>query len=117
MNWSDLLTLMDLKEKDPTVRGKVVGVSFVQGYPSNLYDLFSEKSSIPATLFHDSANEYDENACKVFVEDEFVGHLSRELAAEIAPKLDAEEPYSMVVSLLVNPDNPQYPGLTFMLVF
>lgn len=43
-------------------------------------------------------NQYDENAIQVIAHGEHIGYIQRDLAALIAPKMDAgEEPYAEVI--------------------
>jgi HIRAN domain len=51
----------------------------------------------PLELRRDPGNEHDPNAIAVLAGGEQVGWVPRELAAEIAPSLDAGEPWSAVV--------------------
>lgn len=118
MNWNDVVDFEQTRKKDPTIRGKVVGMSFLPQYPDNLYDLFDYgMGQRTATIKRNPQNQYDENACEVWIDHFFVGHLPRDLAAEVAPKLDAGENYTMEVSLLVTPGKESNPGLAFQLLF
>lgn len=45
------------------------------------------------TLERDSGNEYDENAVKVLYEDQFIGFVAKEDAAEIGPRMDSGEEF------------------------
>jgi hypothetical protein len=51
----------------------------------------------PLELRRDPENEHDPNAIAVLAGGDQVGWVPRELAAEIAPSLDAGEPWSAVV--------------------
>lgn len=46
-----------------------------------------EIDEIQCTLHHEPKNKYDKNAIAVFVENLQVGHLPKELAADVAPQL------------------------------
>ena len=51
----------------------------------------------PLELRHEPDNEHDANAIAVHAGDAQVGFVPRELAAELAPELDAGRPWSAVV--------------------
>jgi len=70
----------------------------------------------PLELRRDPANEHDPNAIMVLAGAEQVGWVPRELAAELAPALDAGEAWSAVV-LRERRDSPRDPrtGLTMLL--
>lgn len=133
---------------------KVVGVSFVPGYPDNLHALaelmkpkvvpypmmsgemsqyFAERDyedyvekhghflppePLPAILVRNPDNEYDPNAIQVHVpslgeEWGLIGHLTRPIAARMAPEIDdGHEWQAEVVSVLIDPDHPDRPGIS-----
>jgi hypothetical protein len=70
----------------------------------------------PLELRRDPANEHDPNAIMVLAAGEQVGWVPRELAAELAPRLDAGEQWSAVV-LRERRASPREPrtGLTMLL--
>jgi hypothetical protein len=71
----------------------------------------------PLVLRRDAANEHDANAIAVDLPDgEPLGFVPRELAAELAPALDAGEPWS-AVALRESRPSPRDPrsGLTMLL--
>ena len=70
----------------------------------------------PLELRRDPANEHDPNAVMVVAGGEQVGWVPRELAAELAPRLDAGEAWAAVV-LRERRDSPRDPrtGLTMLL--
>jgi hypothetical protein len=70
----------------------------------------------PLELRRDPANEHDPNAVMVLAGGEQVGWVPRELAAELAPRLDAGEAWAAVV-LRERRDSPRDPrtGLTMLL--
>lgn len=117
MNWNDVQDFQEVRKNDLTIRGKIVGLSFIPGYPNNLYTLFNGGGSRPTTLKRNPENQYDSNATEIHVDSTMVGHLPRDLAAEIAPKLDAGGIYTMTTSLLVTPGKEGNPGLAFQLLF
>jgi hypothetical protein len=70
----------------------------------------------PLELRRDPANEHDANAIAVHAGGEQLGFVPRELAAEIAPELDAGAPWSAVVlrEQRASPRDPRS-GLTMLL--
>jgi len=67
-------------------------------------------------LRRDPANEHDANAIMVLAGGEQVGWVPREIAAELAPSLDAGDPWT-AVALREQRDSPRDPrtGLTMLL--
>lgn len=103
---------------------KVVGVSFVDGYPANLLELerlsldarFLEGEPLTALIIRNPANAFDANACEVHVpalgDAAMIGHLPKAVAARFAPRLDAGEPWQAeVYTVRVNPDHLDRPGI------
>ena len=70
----------------------------------------------PLVLRRDPANEHDPNAIAVLAGDDQIGWVPRELAAELAPQLDAGRPWS-AIALREQRDSPRDPrtGLTMLL--
>jgi HIRAN domain len=70
----------------------------------------------PLELRRDPANAHDPNAIMVLAGGEQAGWVPRELAAELAPRLDAGEPWSAVVlrEQRASPRDPRT-GLTMLL--
>lgn len=105
---------------------KVVGVSFTAGYPDNLYALdeawthrlLDADEPLPVILVRNPENEYDANAIEVHVpslgeEWGMIGHLTRPIAARMAPEMDAGGRFvAEVVSVLIDPDHPDRPGIS-----
>jgi hypothetical protein len=82
-----------------------------------LADEDGAKPGQPLDLRRDPGNEHDPNAIAVHVRDgEQVGWVPRELAAEIAPEIDAGQPWSALV-LREQRRSPRDPrtGLTMLL--
>ena len=67
-------------------------------------------------LERDPANEHDPNAVKVHVGDEQLGFVPREVAFDLAPKLDAGEEWSAVIlrEQRASPRDPRT-GVTMLL--
>ena len=70
----------------------------------------------PLALRRDPANEHDPNAIKVLAGDLQVGWVPRAIAEEIAPKIDAGEPFSAIVlrEQRASPRDPRT-GLTMLI--
>ena len=101
----------------------VVGVSFTEFYPSNIYALDAaqrdthREEPLPVVLIRNPLNEHDENAIEVHVpalgDIGMIGHLPRALAARLAPELDGGVVWQAHVDdVLVHPDHPENPGIT-----
>lgn len=109
----------------PTFTAKIVGVSFVPAYPDNLWALdrtWAEAGELgeplPVVLVRNPDNEYDANAIEVHVPalgDEWgmIGHLTRPIAARLAPEMDAGERWAaQVEAVLINPEFLDRPGIS-----
>jgi len=70
----------------------------------------------PLTLRRDPGNEHDPNAVQVLADGEQIGWVPREIAAELAPELDADRPWSAVAlrEQRLSPRDPRT-GLTMLL--
>ena len=70
----------------------------------------------PLSLRRDPGNEHDPNAIQVLAGDDQIGWVPRELAAELAPQLDAGTPWS-AIALREQRESPRDPrtGLTMLL--
>jgi hypothetical protein len=70
----------------------------------------------PLELRRDPGNEHDPNAIAVHAGGRQVGWVPRELAAELAPELDDDRPWSAIVlrELRRSPRDPRH-GLTMLL--
>ncbi len=99
---------------------KVVGVSFVDGYPGNLLRLRdiagqadAAGESLPVVLRRNPANPYDANAIEVHVPAVgMVGHVDKAKAAILAPLLDQGVRFATDVFMVaVDPHHPDRPGL------
>ena len=105
---------------------KVVGVSFVDAYPDNLYALdeawsrsvLDNDEPLVVILVRNPDNPYDANAIEVHVpalgeEWGMIGHLTRPIAARLAPELDAGHEWrAQVESVLIDPDHLDRPGIS-----
>ena len=94
---------------------KVVGVSFVDGYPDNLLALDGE--DVELALRREVDNPHDANAVAVVVDGgPQLGHLPAALAARFAPELDAGTVWWVTGwDVLVMPGAESQPGLTLNL--
>jgi hypothetical protein len=111
----------------PRFSCKVVGVSFTDHYPNNLYALDQQAiqahmkgEPLAVVLRRNPANEYDANAIEVHVpalgDVGMVGHIERPIAARLAPELDAGGQWSATVEdVLINPDHEDRPGISIRL--
>ncbi|HUW00758.1 MAG TPA: HIRAN domain-containing protein [Acidimicrobiales bacterium] len=120
-----------------TLQFKVVGLTFVPGYPDNLYRLqevaaeryltgpsasFGDHDApepLPVVLIRDPDNKYDANAIEVHVpalgRHGMIGHVPAKdpaIASKLAPLLDKGEVWKAgMTAVLVHPDNPDNPGI------
>lgn len=112
---------------------KVVGLSFVPGYPDNIMELNAiaakqmvdspnvfgdEEVMVPilCRLVRNPSNEFDSNAIEVHVPSfegkEMLGHIPAAVSSRLAPLLDAGESWSAAVTnILVDPQHPDNPGI------
>lgn len=106
---------------------KVVGVSFVDAYPKNLWALdlaWKERAEIgsaepmAAILIPNPDNEHDPNAVQVHVpalgdEAAMIGHMPRTLAERLSPLLLAGEDWQAgVEDVLITPGHEDRPGIS-----
>lgn len=123
INWGNVKEVAqstDNRSKLPegSVIVPVAGVSFIPGYPDNLYSLSEELLQNPdlqivAELRRNPENPYDSNAIEVWANSSsMVGHLPRETAAKIAPLLDSGVNYQAIIHWVrISSDNSHNPGL------
>lgn len=104
---------------------KVVGVSFVPGYPTNIFALNDvaeqtftgrDGESISVVLKRNPANEFDSNAIEVHVptlgDDGMIGHVPAAVASRLAPSIDAGDEWtSEIYNVAIHPDHPENPGI------
>ena len=98
----------------------VVGVSFIEDYPTNLHRLAivhsHRRSEIEVALVRNPDNPYDSNAVEVRYMGYMTGHLPKDVAAQVAPLLDAGETITaMVFQVRISPDNLNNPGLDVLI--
>jgi hypothetical protein len=117
---------------------RVVGLTFVDGYPGNvdrLGELVTAAQTralgwtgesdgpvdVPVLLVRNPDNPHDENAVEVHVPAmgraaSMIGHVPRDLAARLAPSLDRGDVWSARIgAVLVDPEHPDRPGVEVML--
>lgn len=104
---------------------RVVGVSFVDGWPENMgrlelevrrHELFEDVAEAPpaVTLVRRPDNPYDANAVEVHVDRVgMIGHLDARTASRLAPRLDAGEAWAgEVAEVVVDENHPGHPGIS-----
>lgn len=103
---------------------KVVGVSFVDAYPDNLLALDQTAATaeqrgerLAVVFVRNPDNQFDANAIEVHVpalgELGMLGHLTRPIAARLAPELDAGTPWrAEVEDVLIDPAHMDRPGIS-----
>jgi len=115
---------------------KVVGLSFVEGYPQNLYALQKAAATpnpqsvgehpvfagyrdgdaepLPVILKRNPDNPYDSNAIEVHSPQiGMLGHVPRDVAARWAADLDAGQKFRTgVAAVLVSPGHEDNPGIS-----
>ena len=105
---------------------RLVGVTFAPGYPETIGKLEAtwvsrelrgeEPVPIKAVLRRDPANPHDSNAVAVLVDGDHLGHIPANMAARLAPLLDAGEVWSCeVTDVVTDPNRPANPGVTVRL--
>lgn len=128
MNWNSIRGFIETGDPIPQVPEgmevvPVVGLTFVEGYPRNILsvgDLHRDPSrggDIIVQLVRNPGNKYDSNAIEVRLDNRMLGHLPKEVAARIAPKIDSGEVkyLATIYQVRISPDNPNQPGLDVLL--
>ena len=102
---------------------KVVGVTFVAAYPTNillLRDIAEAAEAngerLPVVLVRNPANPYDANAVEVHIpalgDMAMIGHVPRDQAARLAPRMDAGDRFIAEVSWCrIDPAHTDKPGI------
>jgi HIRAN domain len=108
-----------LGRDDPKLRARgwlIAGVAGAGTYHAEALASAAVAPGRPLRLRRDAENPHDPNAIAVEAGDEQVGWVPRELAAELAPDLDAGRPWSAVVlrERRASPRDPRT-GLTMLL--
>lgn len=91
----------------------VVGVSFADNYPDNLLSLADDShAGIVASLVREPENEYDTNAIAVYVPsiESSIGHIPRDRAMSLAPKMDNGTTYRAQLTIKIDPSHLNQPG-------
>lgn len=104
---------------------KVVGVTFVDSYPDNLYaldgaavDAEEMGEQLTAVPIRNPDNAYDSNAIEVHVpalgEDwAMIGHLASPIARRLAPAMDAGQRWdARIESVLIDRHHLDRPGVS-----
>jgi hypothetical protein len=122
--WLAGYTLVDdtgryLARDAPEVVGRGLRVASAAGAGRHHADAVAAAPAGPGAaleLRRDPANEHDANAIQVWAGALQIGWVPRELAAELAPRLDAGEPWSAVVlrEQRASPRDPRT-GVTMLL--
>jgi len=77
-----------------TIYTKIAGVTKRNDCNERIQEILENISGFadgePLTLEHEEDNPYDKNAIKVFYEDDHIGYIKRDLAAEIASLVDQQ---------------------------
>jgi hypothetical protein len=100
-----------------TIHTKVVGLTFHDNYPNSILEEAPDFPSNKVFLRREPANPYDSDAIGVYVGlGTPIGHLPADLAAQIAPEMDAGVPWEVdFAEVVVHPDNPTLPGVSLLL--
>jgi hypothetical protein len=106
-----------LGRDDPALTARGLRIASVAGAARHHADaLESAALGAPLALRRDPGNEHDPNAIQVLAGQEQIGWVPRDLAAELAPELDAGRTWS-AVALREQRASPRDPrtGLTMLL--
>lgn len=93
---------------------KVVGVTFSDNYPSNIFSLAQDIAMMDAScdLVREPENEHDTNSIRVDIKGQTIGRIPRIIALVLAGKIDAGEKWrASVHSIVVSRENASQPGL------
>ena len=102
----------------------VVGVTFTSGYPNNVLSLEEaflnadvSGEALSCVLIRNPDNPFDSNAIEIHVpalgkDDSMIGHITKSMAARLAPELDAGTRWQGWVSAVkIHPEHLDRPGL------
>lgn len=119
-----MTTLTDTTHLSKVKVCRVVGVTFVPAYPLNLLHLAeiaarheAAGERLHAELVRNPVNVYDPNDVEVHVpalgdRHRMIGHIARDEAALLAPRIDAGEQFVAEVAWCrVDPDHTDRPGI------
>lgn len=93
---------------------KIVGVSFSQNYPDNIFSIAYEVAmgKTDCRLIREPQNTHDKNSIRVDINGVPIGHLPRLIAMILAPSIDKGDIwYAKVESIVVSKQNINQPGL------
>jgi hypothetical protein len=116
--WEEAERIHDRRTLPPSFLTRVVGLTFVSDYPTNLHFLaallIERNSNLKVELVHNPDNPYDANAIEVHVEQiGMVGHVKRRVAAVLAADLD--QWIAQVGNVLIHEEHPTQPGLSIVI--
>lgn len=93
---------------------KVVGVTFSENYPDNIYALAQDMALMDTScdLVREPQNEHDANSIRVEVKGKTIGHIPRIIALVLAGKIDAGEKWrASLHAIVISNENASQPGL------
>lgn len=93
---------------------RLAGVSFVDSYPQNLLALVGrlQDAPLPLEIVRDPNNKFDPNAISIRLDGAHLGFIPKDLAAQIAPLIDAGGLFSAdAMYVAVSDENPDRPGI------
>lgn len=124
-NWNDVRNFMETGDNIRQIPEgmeiyPIVGMTFVPGYPDYVHNIRrameSQRKEITVDLVRNPNNQYDSNAIEVRSLGRMVGHLPREVAANLAPLMDTGKQYKATIyQVRVSPENPNNPGMDILL--
>jgi hypothetical protein len=106
-----------LGREDPALTARGLRIAGVAGAAQHHAEALEHAAlGEPLALRRDPGNEHDPNAIQVLAGEAQIGWVPRELAAELAPEIDAGRPWSAVVlrEQRASPRDPRS-GVTMLL--
>ena len=106
-----------LGREDPALTGRGLRIAAVAGAALHHADALEQAElGKPLALRRDPGNEHDPNAIQVLSGEEQIGWVPRDIAAELAPELDAGRIWSAIAlrEQRLSPRDPRT-GLTMLL--